>query len=105
MRKCQVFIHGKDAGILKEDTNGYEFSYNPSYLMSENPEPVSLSLPIREGTFRSPYLFPAFSSILSEGETRQLQAKRFNVDPEDDFSILMLTCRFDTIGAITVKPL
>ena len=43
--------------------------------------------------------------MLSEGDNRQIQSQLFHVDPEDDFGILLVTCQFDAIGAITVKPI
>lgn len=106
MRSCEVYVHGIKAGILMEnDKHEFEFTYDRAYLLSENAQPASLTLPLRPEPYRSAFLFPAFSNILSEGENRQIQSQLLRIDAEDDFGILLNTCRFDTVGAITVKPI
>ena len=104
MRACEVFVHGIKAGVLTEkDTQNYEFVYDREYLESKSPQAVSLTLPLRELPYSSGYLFPAFSNMLSEGENRTIQSTLHHIDPSDDFGILLKTCEFDTIGAVTVK--
>lgn len=106
MRSCEVYVHGIKAGILTEDDkHEFVFTYDRAYLLSENAQPASLTLPLRAEPYRSAFLFPAFSNILSEGENRQIQSQLLRIDPEDDFGILLNTCQFDTVGAITVKPI
>lgn len=106
MRQCEVYLHGIKVGILTEsDNREFVFAYDKAYLSNEMSEPVSLTLPLRAEAYRSPYLFSAFSNILSEGENRQVQSQLLRIDAEDDFGILLATCQFDTIGAITVKPI
>ena len=75
------------------------------YFHSVGAEPVSLTLPLQDEPFKSPYLFPAFANLLTEGENRQVQSQLLRIDPEDDFGIMLSTCGFDTVGAITVKPI
>lgn len=105
MRQCEVYLHDTKTGILTEDDNReFTFIYDKAYLLNEKSEPVSLTLPLRAEAYHSPYLFPAFSNILSEGENRQIQSQLLHIDAEDDFGILLATCRFDTIGAITIRP-
>jgi serine/threonine-protein kinase HipA len=43
--------------------------------------------------------------MLSEGDNRQVQSQLLRIDPEDDFGFLLATCQYDTIGAITIKPI
>lgn len=106
MRQCEVYLHGIKVGILTENDNReFVFAYDKAYLSNETSEPVSLTLPLRAEAYRSPYLFSAFSNMLSEGENRQVQSQLLRIDAEDDFGILLATCQFDTIGAITVKPI
>ena len=105
MRSCEIYIHGIKAGILTEDDNReFIFFYDRTYLLSAKARPASLTLPLREEPYHSPFLFPAFSNILSEGENRQIQSQLLHIDAEDDFGIMLATCQSDTIGAITVKP-
>lgn len=106
MRLCEIFLHGIKCGTLQEDDNKeYSFTYDRAYLLGENAEPVSLTLPPRNEPYHSKYLFPAFANMLSEGENRQIQSQLLRIDPEDDFGIMLATCAFDTIGAITVKTI
>lgn len=106
MRQCEVYVHGIKAGILTEDDNReYFFTYDPSYLSGSKNPPVSLTLPLRKESYHSPYLFPSFFNMLSEGENRQMQSQLLHIDAEDDFGILLATAQYDTIGAITVKPI
>lgn len=106
MRQCEVYVHSIRAGILTENDNReYVFTYDKSYLLEEKNPPVSLTLPLREEPYHSPYLFPFFFNMLSEGENRQIQSQLLHIDAEDDFGILLATAQYDTIGAVTVKPL
>jgi serine/threonine-protein kinase HipA len=43
--------------------------------------------------------------MLSEGANREMQSRMLRIDEKDDFGILLATAQYDTIGAITVKPL
>lgn len=106
MRKCEVYIHGKFAGILEESVNpkGYVFSYDDNYV-SENSEPICLAMPVRKEPYVSDVLFPYFFNMLSEGENRVMQSAMLHLDKEDDFGILLETAQIDTIGAVTVKPI
>ena len=106
MRQCEIYLHGIRCGILtEEDNRTFTFTYDKAYLIGDNAEPASLTLPLQIEPHTSPYLFPAFANMLSEGENRQVQSQLLRIDPEDDFGILLATCSTDTIGAITVKPI
>lgn len=106
MRQCEVYLHGIKAGLLTEnDSREFTFTYDKAYLLSENSDAVSLTLPLRPEPYRSQFLFSVFANMLSEGENRQIQSQLLHIDPEDDFGILLATCQFDTIGAITIKPI
>lgn len=106
MRQCEIYLHGIKCGILTENEDrSFSFIYDKAYLIGEGAEPVSLTLPLQSEPHTSPYLFPAFANILSEGENRQVQSQLLRIDPEDDFGILLATCQNDTIGAITAKSI
>ena len=102
MRQCKVFVHDIEAGILQEtDAREYVFTYHEDY----SGEPVCLAMPRRKEPYRSPYLFPYFFNMLSEGANREIQSIIHHIDIRDDFGIMLLTAQFDTIGAVTVKPI
>lgn len=106
MRQCKVLINRKYAGLLTETDKPceYVFKYDESYLMSES-EPVCLAMPLRKEEYRSPYLFPYFANLLSEGANRDLQSRYLRIDKEDDFGILLETAQYDTVGIVTVSPI
>lgn len=106
MRACEVYLHDIKVGVLTEEDSGtYTFAYDPAYLSQKECRPVSLTLPLRREPYRSPVLFPFFFNMLSEGENRKLQSQLLHIDAADDFGILLATARYDTIGAVTVKPI
>lgn len=60
---------------------------------------------ILEETDNKDYLFTYFFNMLSEGANRQVQSTLLHIDEKDDFGIMLATAQYDTIGAVTVKPL
>lgn len=106
MRKCEILVNKVKAGILTElDDRTFLFEYIPEYLARPDAEAVSLTLPLSSEPYSSEYLFPAFFNMLSEGENRKLQSEILRIDPDDDFGIMLETCTYDTIGAVTVNPI
>ena len=102
MRACKVYVHDTEAGILEEtDNKEYVFTYHENY----QGEPVCLAMPVRQEPYHSDYLFPYFFNMLSEGANRQVQSTLLHIDEKDDFGIMLATAQYDTIGAVTVKPL
>ena len=105
MRSAKVFVKGIYAGLLvQERPDSYLFTYDNEYVLHHKGDPVCLAMPVRSEPYSAPYLFPFFSNMLSEGNNRAYQARLFHLDPNDDFSFLMETAGYDTIGAVTVKP-
>lgn len=105
MRVAKVFVKGIYAGrLIQESPDSYRFTYEDDYILNHREDPVCLAMPVRTEPYTAPYLFPFFSNMLSEGSNRAFQARLFHLDPEDDFSLLLETARYDTIGAVTVKP-
>jgi serine/threonine-protein kinase HipA len=62
-------------------------------------------MPVRTEPYRSAHLFPYFFNMLSEGANRQMQSLLLHIDETDDFGIMLATAQYDTIGAVTVKPI
>ena len=102
MRQCKVFVNDQEAGVLQEtDDRHYVFTYIKGY---SGPQ-VCLEMPIKQEPYHADTLFPYFFNMLSEGVNRQLQSSLLHIDENDDFGILLATAQYDTIGAVTVKPI
>jgi len=100
-----VYNNGVVAGIIEKDEKGnYLFRYNEDYFKNSSQPPISLTLPKTQQEYYSDKLFPFFYGLLSEGVNKDIQCRLYKIDEEDDFTRLLLTARYDTIGAITVKP-
>lgn len=106
MRSAKVFYNGELAGILTEESrNKYRFRYDDSWLVNAAKPSISLTLPKNRQEYESDFLFPFFFNLLSEGFNRQLQSKLLRIDENDFFGLLIASAQYDTIGAITVKPI
>jgi serine/threonine-protein kinase HipA len=102
MRECKVYVHDVEAGLLQEtDDREYVFTYHDEY----QGDPVCLAMPLKQKVYRSDHLFPYFFNMLSEGANRQVQSTLLHIDEKDDFGIMLATAQYDTIGAVTVKPI
>ncbi|MEY4875199.1 MAG: hypothetical protein RL708_348 [Bacteroidota bacterium] len=106
MRKAEVYRNGILAGFLtEEDRKNYVFRYEDNYFTDSTKPAISLTLPKTQQEYKSEFLFPFFYNMLSEGVNRQLQSTQLKIDEEDNFGLLTATAQYDTIGAITIKPL
>jgi len=102
--KLEVIYKGSvTAGELWVNEEGFHFEYDAAFLADNTTRPISVNMPKTQKTYHSDQLFYYFKSILSEGENRAQLCKALSIDPSDDWSLLALTCQYDTIGAITVK--
>lgn len=101
MRMGKVYIYQNFAGSLLEDENGFTFSYDPSYLSLDNPEPVSLTLPLSDKPFKSKTIFPFFDGLIPEGWLLEIAEKNWKLNPRDRMGLL-LSCCHDCIGAVSI---
>ncbi len=101
MRKAKVFIHDKLAGCLLETDEGYEFSYLKDYLDSGKEEPVSITLPLTETSYKSPVMFPFFDGLIPEGWLLEVAEKNWKLNEKDRMGLLLVCCK-DCIGAVSI---
>lgn len=104
MKTALIQYKGKDAGILKETDEGYEFQYNEGYLSDTASKPVSLTLPLTDKPFKSSVLFPFFDGLIPEGWLLDVALRNTDISELDRFSLLLLCCK-NCIGAVSVIPL
>lgn len=106
MRSAEVYRNGILAGTLtKINSRSYKFTYDSGYFSDYSKPPISLTLPKNQLVHTSEYLFPCFYNLLSEGTNREIQMRQLKIDKQDFFGLLLATARYDTIGAITIKPI
>ncbi len=106
MRALQIYRNRILAGtLIEENRQRYVFRYDDNYFIDNNKPGISLTLPKTQKEYISEFLFPFFFNMLSEGVNRKLQCTQLRIDQEDNFALLGATAQYDTIGAITVKPL
>lgn len=102
-RKAEIRIYDKTAGWLTQDAEGYHFQYDPPYLLSPQPVPVSLTLPLHEAAYDSKTIFPFFDGLIPEGWLLDLAEKNWKLNSRDRMGLLMACCK-DCIGAVSVHP-
>ena len=100
-RRAQVLVQGKLAGIIAETDTGYVFRYFEPYLKSENPVPVSLTLPLSEEVYTSTTLFPFFDGLIPEGWLLNIAQEHWKIDLRDRMALLLACCQ-DCIGVVSV---
>jgi HipA-like protein len=106
MRAMEIYRNGILAGTLTEENRQhYVFKYNNYYFNDTSKPAISLTLPKTQKEYSSEFLFPFFYNMLSEGVNRKLQSIHLRIDEEDNFGLLAATAQYDTIGAVTVKPI
>ncbi|MBI9037550.1 MAG: HipA N-terminal domain-containing protein [Bacteroidales bacterium] len=106
MKKAEVYRNGILAGILiQENRDSYIFKYDDFYYHNPDNPAISLTLPKNNNEYHCKNFFPFFFNMLSEGINKQLQCKHLKIDEKDYFTLLVLTARNDTIGAITIREI
>jgi len=100
MRKANVFMQEKPAGVLEEIEEGkhYRFTYFDDYAGL----PISLTMPVRSKTFDFYRFPPFFDGLLPEGVLLEAFLKRSKIDRNDFFSQL-LAAGENLVGAVSVR--
>ena len=106
MARLGVYIQGIYAGELEQKSpHDYEFRYDEAYRKDSALPALCLNMPKSQAVYQSERLFAVFANMLAEGYNRRLQSRTMRIDEDDDFALLAATAQYDTIGAITVKPI
>ena len=101
-RSGKVFVRNKQAGIIYETDEGYEFAYDASYLSDEAALPVSLTMPLSADVYKSNVLFPFFDGLIPEGWLLSVVERNWKIDGKDRFGLLLAVCR-DCIGDVYIE--
>ncbi|RYY00930.1 MAG: phosphatidylinositol kinase [Gammaproteobacteria bacterium] len=103
-RTGKVYFQNIQAGLVWQDEDGYGFQYSQVYLLSSNPQPVSLTLPLREEPYLTKILHPFFDGLIPEGWLLDITVKNWKANPNDRMGLLLIACK-DCIGAVSIEPL
>ncbi|HWM65569.1 MAG TPA: HipA domain-containing protein [Steroidobacteraceae bacterium] len=100
----KVYFKDTYAGRLQEEPGGRcVFTYDPTYLSSEQPAAIAHTLPLRAGPHISERgLHPFFDNLVAEGWFRNAQARALGIDPGNRFALL-LGFGHDLAGAVSVE--
>lgn len=101
-RTGRVFMNQHFAGVLREDEDGFSFTYDGEYLRRSDAMAVSLSLPLRDESYRDRGLFPFFDGLIPEGWLLDIAEKTWKLDARDRMGLLLACCE-DCIGAVSVR--
>ncbi len=103
MKQAEIYRKGLFAGILTEDDGEYRFCYDEMYLVREDAQPISLTLPLQTEPFVSPVLFPFFDGLIPEGWLLNVALRNTDISVLDRMSLLLLCCK-ECIGSVSVVP-
>ena len=104
MRQAEIYFKGEKAGMLTQHDDGsFTYRYDDLWVSDQSKPSISLTLPKNRQEHHALHLFPFFYNMLPEGTNKQVACRLLRIDRNDYFSLLMITARYDTIGAVTVK--
>ena len=103
MKQAEIYRKGLFAGILTEDDGEYRFCYDEMYLVREDAQRISLTLPLQTEPFVSPVLFPFFDGLIPEGWLLNVALRNTDISVLDRMSLLLLCCK-ECIGSVSVVP-
>ncbi|MDA1044173.1 MAG: HipA N-terminal domain-containing protein [Verrucomicrobia bacterium] len=104
MRKAEIRMQGRLAGILEERDRTYVFTYDASYLEMAGASAISLSLPLQAAPYEDKRLFPFFDGLIPEGWLLDIAEQTWKLDARDRMGLLLACCR-DCVGAVSVIPM
>lgn len=103
MRQAKVLFNGIEAGrLIQHDDGSFTFRYDDSWFIDDQKPAISLTFPKSQKEYHSPYLFPFFYNMLPEGVNKEVIHTHNRIDSDDDFGLLLISTRHDSIGAINL---
>lgn len=109
MRRGRVFFRDRHAGWIEEAEEGensaerYRYYYESAYLLAEDAEPISVTLPLRLEPYTSSTLLPFFDGLIPEGWLLELGQRYWKLNLRDRMGLLLTVCG-NCIGAVSVEP-
>ena len=101
MKSAKIYFQNTLAGQLREDENGFTFTYDIHYLQDAHSRPISVTFPLRSPPYNSDTLFPFFDGLIPEGWLLNIAQEHWKIDLRDRMALLLACCK-DCIGAVSV---
>ena len=67
MKQAGIYVNDVFCGILKEDEEGFHFSYDEAYLTRQDAAAVSPTMPLNIQQYDKEMMFPVFDGLIPEG--------------------------------------
>ncbi|MFN4281612.1 MAG: type II toxin-antitoxin system HipA family toxin [Alphaproteobacteria bacterium] len=101
----RVYLNNRLVGLLlKEPSGAIDFRYDESWLTWESAFPISLSLPLREDSYKGEPVAAVFENLLPDSEPlRRRVAEKVGARGTDSYSLLAAIGR-DCVGALQFIP-
>lgn len=103
----QVLMFDQPMGELaitgSQNPEDWYFTYQPDYLASATPVPLSVALPLQADTHQGAAVRNWFCNLLPEGGVRDAITARLRIPPSDDFALLM-AIGGECAGAVSIQP-
>lgn len=100
MREAKILVHGKIAGILREQVPGKKYSV--TYVAGYDGPAISHTMPQDDSPYEYDEFPPFFEGLLPEGEMLKGLLQQLKIDENDLFSQLVAVGN-DLVGAVTVE--
>ncbi len=101
-RSGKVYMKELFCGTVAESDDGYQFSYDAQYLLSQDSQAISKTLPLSKNPYHSKTLFAFFDGLIPEGWLLDLAEKNWKINYKDRMGLLLACCN-DCIGAVSVR--
>ena len=88
------------AGV--QSPEDWSFTYQPDYLASPTPVPLSVAIPLRADSFQGAAVRNWFCNLLPEGGVRDAIAARLRIPHSDDFALLA-AIGGECAGAVSIQ--
>ncbi|MGE0108893.1 MAG: type II toxin-antitoxin system HipA family toxin [Bdellovibrionales bacterium] len=98
-----VFYCDQHVGVLFNNKGSLSFLYDAAYLKTENPTPLSVSLPLRDAPFGNEVSYAYFSGLLPEESVRRWLARYLHVSEGNVFGLLK-EIGGECAGAVSLYP-
>ena len=102
----QVTLFDQPIGALAitgaQSPEDWQFTYQPGYLASSRPVPLSVALPLQTDSYQGAAVRNWFCNLLPEGGVREAITARLRIAPGDDFALLA-AIGGECAGAVSIQ--